>query len=657
MDLLRFVLDNTNPLLAALAALTLGVLLVLSTSGAVRETDETTAFELFLIWARRALIILLFTGLPLFAAFLFVLALVASDNDLSFAHQYMDLWMQEVADAIADLWWSLVVVLLFPLTVRVFALRFLRPFISSWVRKFRVRQSGDAVSDVRVEMEKLKAKDFDPHRYYKNEAMFLGLDECGKPVYMDDVTFRKNHLKIIGPSQTGKGVGLGVLLDQAIAKGWGVWFIDLKPDDFIYDIMRESCERNKRSPPTLLDFNGIGPGSYAPFVSGTARERRERVVKAYSLADSGQQADFYKRNEREVLDFLMPLWDGTLPHLSALLRGKHPAINDHQRQWILSNSGSLRSNTSEFSQLEALCAERSNSLDVKSELDAGRVVYVRSHLKDTVVRKGTVALLDELIQIALRAPIQQPIFIGIDECRFVVSDTLADALATVLSKNINLGLCYQSVNDLLNLPDKSLNAQSIKTGIETNTQITISYRANDFDTAEWVSGLTGTTAKTVTKLEKVEINQGGAEEWAGERSVGQVEEQLITPNQLLSLPPRIGAIIRPNVLSSLLYTCWVPVTEFKGMPARPETTHRAEPLDSREAAQPQPLAKKIKKTDSTDKIKPVKLSADEEAAISVALAGILDSNAFNSGKLRTDKGSQDDSPALDLSQLDDIEGL
>lgn len=710
MEFLRHILMSTNPGIAAAISLLIGVLLVLSVTGAVRETDEKTALDLALIWLRRALVILLLVSLPMSAVGLYLLAYVSFGYDWAAAANYMGLWFAELKAAIADMWWSLLVVLFTPMLVRAVVLRWLRPTLSSWTRKFRIKQSGDSLSDIRVEVAKIKAKDFNPQDYYHPTKMFLGLDEHGEPIYMDDAVFRKNHLKVIGPSQTGKGVNLGVLLDQAIKKGWGAWFVDMKPDDFIYDIMRESCERNGRPSPTVLDLNGYGDGFYAPFANGTMRERRERVVKAFSMADTGQTADFYKRNEREVLDFLMPFWDGTLGDLKKLLRGKHPEINDQKRQWIQMNCGSIQSNTSEFSQLETLCASREQSFNVSEALESGQVVYVRSHMKDTIVRKGTVALLDEVVQIALRKPLPSPVFMVIDECRFVVSDTLADALATVLSKGINMALAYQSVMDLMNLPDKSLNAESIKVGIETNTQVTLSYRANDHETAEWVSLQTGTAQKNVTKMEKVEVNEGGAEVWGTERTVGQVEEQLITANQLLSLPPRVGALIRPNTLSSLVYTCWVPIKTLKGIPARgsratPSTTAAtaadatspaigpvAQSLEADPFGQPSaeafadpfadPFAEsanaEVEQTlndpfsdpfqdpeeaktaePKPEEPKPTKgkLSAEEEAAITAALSGILSSESKPKPKQSTAEKPKQESSCVDLSALDDLEGI
>ena len=568
MEILRFILLNTNPGLTTVFCVLIGVLLLLAVTGAVKESDDATVMDVAFLYVRRCTMILLCACGPLLVVGLYIYAYAVYGYDGDRATQFMQLWYGEFRKSIEDLWWCFLVVLSAPMFLRMIMLRWVRPKINSWLRKFRVQASGDALSDIRVDMDKLKAKDFNPQDFYREGQMFLGLDDSGEGIYMADELFRKNHSKVIGPSQTGKGIMLGVLLDQAIMKGWGAWFVDQKPDDFIYDIMRESCERHGRPAPLVLDLNGVGPGSYGPFIGGTRRERRERVVKTFGMADNGTNADFFKRDERKVLDYLMPLWDGTLGQLAKLVKGNHPEINEQMQIWVKTKNGSIESNVSEFMQLDTLRATVEESFKVEEALRSGAVVYVRSNINDTIVRKACIALLDELVQIALKKPLAHPTYLVLDEIRFIVSQTLADALATVLSKNVFMALTYQALTDLLNLPDKTLNAQSIKGGIDINTQITLTYRANDFETAEWLASLTGKAQKTVTKMEKVEVNKGGAEVWGDERSVGQVEETTVTTNQLLALPARVSALIRPNHLAVIIYTCWINVKEFKGLPPR-----------------------------------------------------------------------------------------
>ncbi|WP_116893164.1 TraM recognition domain-containing protein [Pseudomonas savastanoi] len=580
MEILRLILMNTDPGLTTLFSFMIGLLLVLAVTGAVKESEDATAMDVAFIHVRRCIMIILCAAGPLMVVGLYAYAYAVYNFDGDRATSYMLLWYGEFKKSIADLWWCFLVVLAAPMFLRMLMLRWVRPKISGWLRKYRVQASGDSLSDIRVEMDRLKAQDFNPRDFYLEGQMFLGLDDKGEGIYMRDDIWRKNHSKIIGPSQTGKGVMLGVFLDQAIWKGWGAWFVDQKPDDFIYDIMRESCEHYGRPAPVVLDLNGIGPGSYGPFIGGTRRDRRERVVKTFGMADNGTNADYFKREERKVLDFLMPLWDGSLGHLAKLLAGKHPEISEPQKSWIRDKNGSIESNVSEFMQLDTVRATVDESFKVAEAVNSGAVVYVRASITDTIVRKACIALIDELVQLVLKTPAPVPTYLSLDEVRFIVSQSLADALATTLSKNLFASIAYQGLSDLLNLPDKTLNAQAIKGGIDTNTQITLTYRANDFETAEWLANNTGKGQLTVTKMEKVDVNKGGAEVWGDERSVGQVEETTVTTNQLLALPSRVCALIRPGHLAVILYTCWITVKDAKGLPPRKPVASPALPAES-----------------------------------------------------------------------------
>lgn len=577
MEFLRFVLNNTDPWIVILASFAFGIMIALSVSGAITHDDESTALEVVLIWAKRACLIMLLTGLPIFAIVLYVVAYKYLGYEL--ANQYMGRWFGSLKTAFGDLWWRALPLVALPYFIKLTILRWVRPKISQLWREWGVMQTGDAPSDIRTEYGRLKTIDFNPQNYYSKDKHFWGLDEEKQPIYTPVDLYVKTHIKALGPSQTGKGVMLGVELDQAIWRGWGAWFIDQKPDDFIFDIMRESAERNGRGNIVICDLNGIGPGGYHPFKNGTIRERRERVVKALGLADSGTDADHYKKNARLVLDALMPHWDGTLSHLDELLKFPPNSLDKKEKANIINFGDNIRSPLLELRAMPAL-EPQSDALDIEKALSAGSIVYIKSDMQDSVVRKAAICLLEEIIQVVRRVKIPTYCKLTIDEARFMMTDTLANSLATVLSKKLLMTLAYQSVNDPLNLTDKTLNGESIKNGIETNTQTTIAYRPTDFETAEWISNPTGQIQKTVTKIESIGRNEGGAEEWTGERSVGQLEENLITTNQLFAMPARVGVIIRPGEISKILFTCWVPIKDVKGMPKKSDAVQETLPTEN-----------------------------------------------------------------------------
>lgn len=561
MEFLKTVYDNTDPWAVIIFSLLFGLFIVLATGGVIHhKDDENNAMEITAIWLKRAFLIIIFVAFPFFSFLLYVIAVYNFGH--SFAADYMGSWFSIIKSSFAELWIKALPLLFIPLFMKLFIKRVVVPKISHLKRKWSVLQTGDSPSDIRVEVDKLKAKKFNPRDYYQKDKHFYGLDKNENPIYDPLDKYVKTHIKVLGPSQTGKGVTLGVKIDQAIWRGWGVWFFDRKPDDFIPDIMRESCDINNRSNEFVIcDLTGIGPSGYHPLLNGTDREVRTRAMNLFSLHDDGTNADHYKMNARAAFDLVFPYWDRTLSHLKELLTFPPSVLSKAEQEAITTFGKKIVTSVNELLQLKHFNPS-DKGFNVEECLTQGKVVYIRTSMEDRVIRAVEQNMLHEMLQVCARGSLSNYVEANVDEARFAMTETLADSLATSLSKLLLLTLAYQSINDPKNLTDKTLNADSIKNGIETNTQTTIAHRANDEETATWLAELTGKIQKTVTKMERVERNNAGAEEWTGERSVGHLEENFISTNTLLALPPMVSILIRPNELATVLYTCFIPVKEF-----------------------------------------------------------------------------------------------
>ena len=149
MEILRFILLNTDPGLTTVFCLMIGVLLVLAVTGAVKQSDDATAMDVAFLYARRCIMILLCAAGPLLIIGLYAYAYAVYGFDGERATSFMKLWYGEFRKSIADLWWCFLVVLSAPMFLRMIMLRWVRPKISGWLRKFRVQASGDALSDIR----------------------------------------------------------------------------------------------------------------------------------------------------------------------------------------------------------------------------------------------------------------------------------------------------------------------------------------------------------------------------------------------------------------------------------------------------------------------------------------------------------------------------
>ncbi|PSU44774.1 hypothetical protein C9J12_25590 [Photobacterium frigidiphilum] len=562
--LLTNIENNINPWITLFSFIALSVSGWISLMGIVDSKDEKKGIDVFLEHFRQrvfiAVILLHFLGL---LGLSLLAKIVYPERDAFF---YLNIIIDEYTTTWEMFWFNFLILFILSVTFIFFSHRIVKPQYQSFIRRYTIKKSVEKQSDIRDEILELNSTDFIPSDYYKDGVFFFGLNEDQEPIYVPDDEFKSKHAKILGPSQTGKGVGLGVLIDQAIRKGWGVWFNDLKPDDFIYQIMLQACNDTNRSI-KYLDLNGSF-GTYEPFQHGTIRQREERIKRACKILDAGDMADHYKSGNRSVLDYVMPLWDGTLTHLSTLLHGN--GIPDDKKEWVMVVGSTLRDRVTEFLKLDALKASTNRTQFTIPELmDNGDVVYVMGNTADDLVRSANLILLDEFISYGLSKKQNQQIFMVLDEVRFLVSDKLANSLATLLSKHINMAISYQARNDLANSPDKTLNVGSISNGIETNTLLTMSYRGHDEETAQWISGMTGTQLKTITKMESAELDRFGTESWTGNKTYGQQEEYLIPTNRVLSFNKRVGAFINAGELATIIKTCWIPVKEFMPYPTEP----------------------------------------------------------------------------------------
>ncbi|MDR4483129.1 MAG: TraM recognition domain-containing protein [Nitrospirales bacterium] len=145
------------------------------------------------------------------------------------------------------------------------------------------------------------------------------------------------------------------------------------------------------------------------------------------------------------------------------------------------------------------------------------MLYVRSSLHDAVVKAASTMLITEVIQevMRLKAERHSHVFLVIDEIAFLISETIADALATLTSFDAHLCLAYQSEGDLLNGHDTKINWKAVAQRVKTNSKIHLYYRAEEFDTAQIMADKSGTQVKAVTRAQRVSMGRHLEETWEG----------------------------------------------------------------------------------------------------------------------------------------------
>lgn len=588
---LRWVYEHAYPGMTFLFIFLLAVMIQFTFSGHITKRDSLSALDHIVGFLKTKILISYLALFALFNGFVLILAYQQFGKTQGLKYLSMIYSNVKLQSFNFSSMLSIVTIFILPYFFQIVYRRLIAPKISAIKRKYRVSQTADNVSDIRVENDRFQSKIFNPRDYYKDDFMFMGLDANDEPIYITDDEFKSKNIKVIGATQTGKGVWQQVAIDQCIWKGWGVWFFDQKPDDFIYSVMVQSCKDWKRKLPTVVDLTGeSGLGDYSPFEGGSTRERLERFYKAFGLNKGGTDADHYKNMNKEVMSFIADYWDGTLLHLEKLLSGKDKSIPDNKKEWVFESSSNIRTELAIWRLLPNLFPKKGDSFSVDNAVDNADVVYVRARQDDDLIRQITTSLLVEWKDYVVKSSPNVHQFCMLDEARFIMSDNVANALATVLSKNANMGLAYQQRDDLQKNPDKTVNGEALQASAETNTLLTLIYKCS-FDTAEWIAQESGTKPITVTKLEDVETDGFGSERWGGKRMIGQVEEHFITTNSIRALKKRVGVFDNNEGLMQFLFTCWIPLKEKANLPVKERN------LDTYNINEPEEEKKKDKKNE------------------------------------------------------------
>ncbi|EGD1139007.1 hypothetical protein IAV22_004432 [Salmonella enterica] len=587
-DLIDYVYQNIYPYGFKLWLVVFGFCFVFCMTGKIKHSDDLSLLDVIAITVKKWGLVYFFT-LSLLVTCLFSLyALFIFRFDFEITLNYLNMVLNQIKIdymIIPDL----IFVIMLPYLLFFAQKRYVKPRISAFIRRFRVSQTSDVISDVRVEHEKYESKTFNPTEYYKDNHWFVGLNENEAPVYISDEEFTTTNARILGATQTGKGVLQGVIIDQAIRKkDKAVCFIDQKPDKFIYSIMSKACLDEKRN---LITFDictdrGI---TYEPFLHGDKIDKLARIYNMLDINDTGTTADHYLESARACILKVYDMWDGTLAHLKNLLSGGCTSFSEEDYEFILKFGRKIVVKLEELSGLNGVKSS-DNLLNIRQIIENGDILYIRGKLNSDLVKRVVKCIIQEMTDAFIATPDKKKHYTCvIDEARFVISPEIADAMATIVSSHANMILAYQESDDLLNIKGYSSTiAASIKSSIETNSNIVIVQKCN-YKTAELLAQESGTIPLTVTKLEHVSTDDFGAESWGGKRLIGQQEEYLIPINTILTLPARVGVLKTVRSLSKIIFSCWVSVDKFTPLPAEiksPKPKTENVPAAQQEDSQP-----------------------------------------------------------------------
>jgi len=444
--------------------------------------------------------------------------------------------------------------------------RSIHPWLSNLKYKLRISQTGEQQSDIRVEMDKYKPAKFNPEKYFKDGHVFRGLDVKNKPVYETLEQWQNHNQAAIGPTQVGKGVDIGNQLAQAILQNQCVIMIDPKPDKHARAIMKKFCDQSGREF-VEIDLNGnYKSDKYALFKNGSMREIRSRIITVAGLEAGGTDADFYKNQERLVIDDLI-----------ARRGSKFRSLNDLLTEFgnMKEPPGTLYSTLRELATLDAI---DDSGIDIKDVILENKVLYIRGNTLDNAILDATKLVVIDIIQTLfstskdLGGTRNHHVFVVADEVRFIISSYLANALATMKATDSHMLIAYQAKSDIRNVSDSGVDKEALQNSVDVNTTSKLIYQSTDRETADCASEQTGTVVKKVMDRASVETNKYGGEVFSGETMMTQVEEAMFSPNVFLSFQAKVGARLMKGELPQVIKTHWVNVDleRYTPTPLTPE---------------------------------------------------------------------------------------
>ncbi|WP_308879356.1 helicase HerA domain-containing protein, partial [Klebsiella pneumoniae] len=130
------------------------------------------------------------------------------------------------------------------------------------------------------------------------KGIFTGMDRENEPMYLPLKDWQKQHADIIGTTGAGKGVAAGILLYQSIIAGEGVFVMDPKDDEWAPHLYRKACE-DAGKPFALIDLRKQ-QYQLNLIEDITPDELEELFVAGFSLAEKGQESDFYRIDDRKA---------------------------------------------------------------------------------------------------------------------------------------------------------------------------------------------------------------------------------------------------------------------------------------------------------------------------------------------------------------------
>lgn len=384
---------------------------------------------------------------------------------------------------------------------------------------------------------------YDPLDYIDlNKGIFIGIDRDEKPMYLPLGDWQKQHADIIGTTGAGKGVATGILLYQSILAGEGVFIMDPKDDEWAPHIYRKACE-DAGKPFALIDLRKT-QYQLNLIEDIMPDELEELFVAGFSLAEKGQESDFYRIDDRKAARIAAQF---VSRNTASTIRDVY---NGEYVQGIAEDIKAFFGKIEELALLNAINAPKGCSL--KQIFDEGGCCYVIGSMRNSKIITAQRMLLVRLYQLAERRDrvkeTPRPIAIFLDELKYHLSKPALEGLGAARDKGVHIIMAHQSVADLKDCP-ADLKGDAVVGAVVENAKFKLVYRVMDPDTAEWVARMSGTILVD-DEIRKAKTDAVLTETIESERTIRQAERFFIDSNMILNLPDFVSFIFTTRTLPS-----------------------------------------------------------------------------------------------------------
>ena len=380
------------------------------------------------------------------------------------------------------------------------------------------------------------SKAFNPVRYFdeavQKDAVFLGLDDTQQPIFVPRKQWMKTNIQIMGAVGSGKGVLACSALAQCLSRyNDAVIVFDPKNDEFAPHVLKSQSSKF-----VLINLNQGQPAQLNLFSGLTSYQLNELLVSGFSLGRRGDNADYYRDNDRKAVRMLSEQFaSGT--DVAGLLDA---AQNLPQK--VKESASGFMNLLQELCSLSVL--QTREGVDLSDIILNGGCLYIIGSLRDESVimlQKMLFVRCIQIIEARNRFESTTHVNIMLDEFKYLLSKSSLDALGTVRDKNCNVLLTHQSLGDFGQC-GSDIKPEAASSTVIDNTPIKWIYRMKDYKAAEWTSKQTGQILVD-SERRNVSTDRGNIELMSTESSIIKEKRELIDTNAVQHLPDGAAVMI------------------------------------------------------------------------------------------------------------------